>query len=222
MFYHNTVLLVKRLIEVKRNLFLKNSVANKNPYSIFTNWYKTAAQVCNADSMYLTTVSKTCMPSCKVTTCLRFSRNGFIFLVTSSSQACMDLKDNCHAAMTFNWPRNRVVRIEGSTKLSEDNEFYIPKLSYSGKILAACGKFQKSFKNRQSLLKCLNNIKDKFSQNSNIPCNISVFILKPSRIEFYQSKSELQERVQFNKDTEVDNKFVYEAEDGWSYSILSP
>ncbi|CAH0389681.1 unnamed protein product [Bemisia tabaci] len=218
----------------KTEVFLEKDLISKNPFHVFTDWFK---QACNGDihepnAMCLSTVSKCGQPSARYVLLKGYGEDGFQFYTNYGSRKGKDLEENPKASLTFFWESlRRQIRIEGVVeKLSEkESEDYFHSRPRPNQISALCSHQSSIIPNREFLIEKETILNEKYKDESipiPKPDYWGGFQLKPEWIEFWQGQSDrLHDRIVFRRqkpDEKPDGKLVHAGEDGWVYQRLSP
>ena len=96
---------------------------SRDPIALFTERYKHAATVCaEPDAMVLSTVDGDGRPSGRYVLLKAVDERGFVFYTNLESRKARALSAHPHAALTFYWPPQEQVRIEGRIERVSDAE----------------------------------------------------------------------------------------------------
>ena len=205
----------------KNSLGLNNCFLDLNdPFELFKVWMEEAKKTEPNDpnALALGTSDLDNIPSVRMVLLKEFNQNGFVFYTNLNSQKGNELKENPNAAMCFHWKSLlRQVRISGTISQVEDkvaDEYYNSR-GYESRIGAWASKQSKELKNRNELTNSINEFKQKFNDENNVPRpnHWSGWNLLPKRIEFWlDGDSRIHERLKYTKDNEGN----------WAKSLLSP
>ena len=191
-----------------------------DPIELFRIWMEEAknTELNDPNALALATSTKENVPSVRIVLLKNFNQNGFIFYTNLNSQKSNELKNNPNAAMCFHWKSLlRQVRIAGTISQVDDktaDEYYNSR-NYESRIGAWASKQSSVLKNRQELMKSIENYKEKFQRKKEIPRpeHWSGWNLLPSNIEFWlDGENRIHERLKYSKDND----------DNWIKSLISP
>ena len=204
----------------KNNLGLDISFMNEDdPFIVFKQWMYEAEknEVNDPNAAALATVNESNQPDVRMILLKEYNNNGFIFFTNLNSKKGTDLKQTPKASMCFHWKSLlRQVRITGTISLISEKEAdeYFYTRPYLSKIGAWSSNQSKPMKMRDEFLKKIEEFKNKYSDQNNIPRpkHWSGFLLSPTRIEFWKDiEGRLHQRLEYLK---VSNS--------WKKQILYP
>jgi pyridoxamine 5'-phosphate oxidase len=205
----------------KNSLGLNSCFLDINdPIELFRAWMIQAKKTEPNDpnALALGTSDQNNFPSIRMVLLKDFNKDGFIFYTNLNSQKGNELKNNPKAAMCFHWKSLlRQVRISGVVnKVSNEvADNYYNTRGYESRIGAWASKQSSILKNRDELLKSIEDYKKKYNNETKVPRPEywSGWNLTPSTIEFWlNGDSRVHERLKYTKD-----------ENGkWNKSLLSP
>ena len=205
----------------KNSLGLNNCFLDlDDPIQLFTLWMDEAkkSELNDPNALSLATSNMNNMPSVRMVLLKEFNQNGFVFYTNLNSQKGNELKVNPNAAMCFHWKSLlRQVRISGTISQVEDrvaDEYYNSR-GYESRIGAWASKQSKELKNRNELTNSINEFKQKFNDENNVPRpnHWSGWNLSPKRIEFWlDGDSRIHERL----------NYAIDKNGNWIKSLLSP
>ena len=190
-----------------------------DPIELFKLWMDDAkkSEPNDPNAVSLAT-SNNNFPSVRMVLLKDFSQNGFIFYTNLNSQKGNELKENPKAAMCFHWKSLlRQIRIKGVvTQVADDvADKYYNSRSYESRIGAWASKQSKELTSRDQLIDSINEYKDKYNDENNVPrpSHWSGWILSPQSIEFWlDGDGRIHERL----------KYVKDRNGQWIKSLLSP
>jgi pyridoxamine 5'-phosphate oxidase len=190
----------------------------KNPFKQFEFWMEQAieAKLDDLNAMSLATADAKGKPDVRVVLLKSFDSNGFVFYTNYKSEKAKQIEKNKYAALNFFWvDLQRQVRINGTlkkTSAAESDEYFATRPRESQ--LGAWASTQSAvIKNRQVLDDRFLYYFEKY-KGSDVPRppQWGGYILKPSRIEFWQGReNRLHDRILFERNKE-----------DWKISRLSP
>ena len=192
----------------------------KDPIELFKIWMDEAktTELNDPNALALATADINAKPSVRMVLLKDFSKSGFIFYTNLESKKSLDIIKNPRAAMCFHWKSlQRQIRIVGSiTKVSdEEADNYFNSRGYESRIGAWASKQSKILKNRNDLLKSIEDYKKKYPINGDLPRpkHWSGWNLVPASIEFWlDGPNRIHERLKYNKHNN----------EGWKKVLLSP
>ena len=190
-----------------------------DPIELFNLWMDDAkkSEPNDPNAVSLAT-SNNNFPSVRMVLLKDFSQSGFIFYTNLNSQKGNELKENPKAAMCFHWKSLlRQIRINGVvTQVADDvADRYYNSRSYESRIGAWASKQSKELTSRDQLIDSINEYKDKYNDENNVPrpSHWSGWILSPQSIEFWlDGDGRIHERL----------KYVKDRNGQWIKSLLSP
>ena len=190
-----------------------------NPFVLFKHWMSEAEkkEINDPNAVALATVNETNQPDVRMVLLKEFNDNGFVFFTNLNSKKGSDLKKNPKASMCFHWKSLlRQVRISGDVSLISNNDAdeYFNSRPYLSKIGAWSSNQSKPMEKRDSFLNKIEEYKNKFSDQNNVPRpkHWSGFLLSPNKMEFWKDvEGRLHQRLEYLKDTNF-----------WKKQILYP
>ena len=190
-----------------------------NPFVLFKHWMSEAEkkEINDPNAVALATVNETNQPDVRMVLLKEFNDNGFVFFTNLNSKKGSDLKKNPKASMCFHWKSLlRQVRISGDISLISNNDAdeYFNSRPYLSKIGAWSSNQSKPMGKRDSFLNKIEEYKNKFSDQNNVPRpkHWSGFLLSPNKMEFWKDvEGRLHQRLEYLKDTNF-----------WKKQILYP
>ena len=139
------------------------------------------------------------------------------FYTNLNSPKSLDLKKNSKTAMCFHWKSiQRQVRVSGSVTQVSDKEadLYFNSRPYESRIGAWASDQSKTMKERTELIKKIENFKNKYKDEKNLPRPKywSGWSLVPISIEFWlRNEYRIHERLRYSKVSNI-----------WKKEILYP
>ncbi len=177
----------------------------EDPIAQFSKWMEAAMEVSpdDATSMTLATADKSGMPSARIVLLKHFDDEGFAWYTDYRSQKGADLAENPKAELMFYWyGLERQVRIQGTVeKLAKaQGEKYFNERPLGSRLSAAASCQSHPVESREKLEQAVHDLESAHADgNIPHPPEWGGYILKPSRIEFWQGReNRLHDRFQFN------------------------
>ena len=192
----------------KNNLGLDVCFMNEDdPFIVFKEWMSEAEknEINDPNAVALATVNEVNQPDVRMVLLKEFNSSGFIFFTNLNSKKGTDLKKIPKASMCFHWKSLlRQVRISGDISLISDDEAdkYFYSRPYLSKIGAWSSNQSKPMETRDALLNKIDEYKNKFTDQSNVPRpgHWSGFLLSPNKIEFWKDvEGRLHQRLEYSK-----------------------
>ena len=191
-----------------------------DPFQLFERWFAEAKskEINDPNALALGTANRVGIPSVRMVLLKGFDQNGFIFYTNLNSQKGKELKENPNASMCFHWKSLlRQIRIVGTLQLVDNKtaDDYYNTRAYESRIGAWASKQSSILKNRDELLKTLDDFKKKYNDINNVPRPDywSGWNLKPTSIEFWlDGDNRIHERL----------KYILKNDNTWVKNILSP
>ncbi len=205
----------------KNSLGLDNCFKDyENPLELFKEWFAEAkkTEINDPNALALGTSTKEGVPSVRMVLLKDFNEKGFVFYTNLNSKKSNDIKCNPWASMCFHWKSIlRQIRIVGKLNKVSNTEadLYYNSRSYESRIGAWASKQSTILKNRDELLKSIEDFKKKYPDEKKLPRPDywSGWILSPTEIEFWlDGDNRIHQRLKYNK---ISN-------DKWEKILLSP
>ncbi|MCU1385145.1 MAG: pyridoxine/pyridoxamine 5-phosphate oxidase [Acidobacteria bacterium] len=187
-----------------------------DPIALFATLYERASSQCpEHDAMVLSTVDPDGRPSARYVLLKAFDDRGFVFYTNVESRKARALAAHPHAALTFYWPPQTQVRIEGGVERVTDAEAddYFGTRPRGSQIGAWASRQSSPLTSRAELDRHIGEIDARFAGTLvPRPPFWSGYRVLPSSIEFWtRDVSRLHERIVFHRD-----------KGSWSRSLLFP
>ena len=189
-----------------------------NPFELFQKWFEEAEkkEINDPNALALGTANKEGKPSVRMVLLKGHSEKGFVFYTNLNSQKGNEIKENPNATMCFHWKSLlRQIRIVGTIEQVDDkiSDEYFNSRAYDSRIGAWASKQSSILKNRDELLKNIDEFKKKYKNNVPRPSHWSGWNLKPISIEFWlDGENRIHERLKYS----LDNN------NNWVKNLLSP
>ena len=176
-----------------------------NPLELFKIWMSEAKknEINDPNAFSLATTNKNNKPSARMILLKGLNQKGFVFYTNLNSPKSEDLKKNPKASMCFHWKSiQRQIRISGNVIQVDDKEAdaYFNSRPYESRIGALASDQSKVMKNKEELLKKINEFKIKYKNNVPRPKHWSGWCLDPAEIEFWLGDEfRIHERLKYSK-----------------------
>ena len=178
-----------------------------DPLELFKIWMLEAEkkEINDPNALSLATANKNNEPSVRMVLLKGASQKGFVFYTNLNSPKSDDIKKNSKAAMCFHWKSlQRQIRISGNVSQVSDKEAddYFNSRPYESRIGAWASEQSEVMKDRNELLKKIDNFKKKYNEEKNLPRpkHWSGWCLNPSSIEFWLGDEyRIHERLRYKK-----------------------
>lgn len=190
-----------------------------NPIDQFNNWFKNAlnSKVSEANAMVLSTVSRQNIPSARVVLLKGVQSNGFKFYTNYDSFKGKELAENPNACLTFFWPAlEQQIRITGLVEKIDAtvSEAYFHSRPRGSQISALASNQSAKIADRVILVDEVARL-EKLYADTTVPKPEfwGGYLLKPTKVEFWQGRS-----------SRLHDRFLYEKleANNWQVSRLSP
>ena len=190
-----------------------------NPIDQFNNWFKNAlnSEVSEANAMVLSTVSSQSIPSARVVLLKGVQSNGFKFYTNYDSFKGKELAENPNACLTFFWPAlEQQIRVTGLVEKIDAtvSEAYFHSRPRGSQISALASNQSAKIPDRVILVDEVARL-EKLYADTTVPKPEfwGGYLLKPTKVEFWQGRS-----------SRLHDRFLYEKleDDNWQVSRLSP
>ncbi len=191
----------------------------ENPIELFKEWFNEAkkTEINDPNVFTLATANTNGVPSARMILLKDYSQNGFIFYTNFNSKKSSDLKENPNASLCFHWKSLlRQIRISGKvSKVSnKESDAYYKTRPYDSKIGAWASNQSSVLKNREELIKLIDDFKKKYPNENEVPRPDywSGWNLDPTSIEFWlDGKNRIHQRLKYIKN-----------HSGWEKILLNP
>jgi len=188
-----------------------------NPFEQFTRWWQEAihSKIEEVNAMTLATATKEGLPSARIVLLKGYDSNGFTFFTNYDSQKGNEMAENPHVALVFFWRElERQVRIEGlvkQTTAAVSDEYFFSRPAGS-RIGAWSSPQSKVIDSREVLEGNEQQFTKQFGENIPRPPHWGGYIVAPTRVEFWQGRSNrLHDRIQYRLEN-----------DSWKIVRLAP
>ena len=195
---------------------MTNGATSEDPIRLFSDLFEQAAQSCaEPNAMVLSTVDADGRPSGRYVLLKAVDARGFVFYTSLGSRKARALEANPYAALTFYWPPDKQVRIEGRVERVSDAEAdaYFATRPREFQVGAWASTQSAVLESRDELDRRVHEARDRFEGAAvSRPPFWSGFRVVPHSIEFWtRDPHRLHERI------------LHERRDGvWTRSILFP
>ena len=190
-----------------------------DPIDQFNNWFKNAlnSKVSEANAMVLSTVSSQNIPSARVVLLKGVQSNGFKYYTNYDSFKGMELAEKPNACLTFFWPAlEQQIRVTGLVEKIDATvaEAYFHSRPRGSQISALASNQSAKIADRVILVDEVARL-EKLYADTTVPKPEfwGGYLLKPTKVEFWQGRS-----------SRLHDRFLYEKleDNNWQVSRLSP
>jgi len=195
---------------------MTNGATSEDPIRLFLDLFEQAARSCaEPNAMVLSTVDADGRPSGRYVLLKAADERGFVFYTSLRSRKARALEANPHAALTFYWPPDTQVRVEGRVERVSDAEAdaYFATRPREFQVGAWASTQSAVLESRAALDQRVHNARDRFdgATVSRPPFWTGLRVV-PQAIELWtRDPQRLHERI------------LYERRDGvWTRSLLFP
>ena len=162
-----------------------------DPIELFQKWFKEAQdkEIRDPNAMQIATVSKNGFPSVRTVLLKNIINRNFVFYTNYESRKSREIFETGKVAICFYWKSiNRQVRVVGEIdKIPEKvSDQYFESRSLGSRIGAWASIQSQPLKNRETLLKRVEEFKNKFDENVPRPKHWGGFKIVPNEFEFWQ------------------------------------
>ena len=162
-----------------------------DPIELFQKWFKEAQdkEIRDPNAMQIATVSKNGFPSVRTVLLKDIINRNFVFYTNYESRKSKEIFETGKVAICFYWKSiNRQVRVVGEIdKIPEKvSDQYFESRSLGSRIGAWASIQSQPLKNRETLLKRVEEFKNKFDENVPRPKHWGGFKIIPNEFEFWQ------------------------------------
>ena len=162
-----------------------------DPIELFQKWFKEAEEkeIRDPNAMQIATVSKNGFPSVRTVLLKDIINRNFVFYTNYESRKSREIFETGKVAICFYWKSiNRQIRVVGEIdKIPEKvSDQYFESRSLGSRIGAWASIQSQPLKNRETLLKIVEEFKSKFDENVPRPKHWGGFKIIPNEFEFWQ------------------------------------
>ncbi len=211
------------IADIRRDYKLKSleeTAMAENPFDQFTIWWEEAigSNIDEVNAMTLATVNSEGKPSARTVLLKGYTGEGFIFFTNYNSAKGQDILVNPNVALLFFWKElERQIRIEGMVeKISPaESDAYFNSRPVGSRLGAWASPQSEIIPSRQFLEDSFEQITAQYPDAAKLerPLNWGGYIVKPSRLEFWQGRSSrLHDRIVYTQ----------HKSSGWKRDRLAP
>ena len=175
---------------------------DKDPLKQFDKWWQEAlaSSIDEVNAMTLATASADGIPSARVVLLKGYSQEGFVFFTNYDSYKGKQLMENPKACLVFFWKElERQVRITGMVQKISDpqSDAYFKTRPFGSQLGASVSPQSNVIESREWLEARYKDFEMQFTNGAvPRPGNWGGYIVKPSRVEFWQGRSNrLHDRI---------------------------
>jgi pyridoxamine 5'-phosphate oxidase len=195
---------------------MTNEAMSEDPIRQFSELFEHAKRSCaEPDAMVLSTVDANGRPSGRYVLLKAVDDRGFVFYTNLGSRKARALEENPYAALTFYWPPDKQVRVEGRVeRVSDaDADAYFATRPREFQVAAWASTQSAALESRAALNQRVHEARDRFAGAPvSRPPFWSGFRVVPQSIEFWtRDPHRLHERILYQRGDRV-----------WARSFLFP
>ena len=206
----------KDLSNIRKN-FQKDELLEENipdnPMELFRDWYMDAEkeEPGEANSLTISTVGNDLQPTNRVVLLKKITWEGFIFYTNYNSKKGQDIAHNNQICASFFWHNlERQIIIKGTAEKIAENlsDGYFESRPRGSQLGALASDQSQVVESREKLDQKLNELENHY-KNKNIPRpkHWGGYIIKPTRIEFWQGRpNRMHDRINFSLQEDFDWK----------------
>ena len=180
-----------------------------DPIAQFDAWYRQAG----TDAVCLVTASKEGVPTGRMVLLKGHDQRGFAFYTNFDSAKGRDLGANPRAALVFNWPPERQVRVTGSvTRVGHDEaEAYWRNRPRASQLSAWASRQSEVIDSRHTLERRVAELDERFPGEVPQPPFWGGYRLAPETIEFWHHRDDrLHDRLRYRRAEHNNNGWIRE------------
>ncbi len=205
--------------EVYQQRELLESMIPENPMELFRDWYSDAEkeEQGEANAFTVATVDANLQPTSRVVLLKRFTWEGFIFYTNYNSQKGISIAQNNQVCLSFFWDKlERQVIINGLAEKEIENlsDGYFESRPRGSRLGSMASDQSQPIASREALDYKLE-ILEKQYKNKEIlrPKNWGGYLVKPTRIEFWQGRpNRMHDRI----------RYTLQADYNWKIERIQP
>ena len=206
----------KDLSNIRKN-FQKDELLEENipdnPMELFRDWYMDAEkeEPGEANCLTISTVGNDLRPTNRVVLLKKITWEGFIFYTNYNSKKGQDIAHNNQICASFFWHNlERQIIIKGTAEKIAENlsDGYFESRPRGSQLGALASDQSQVVESREKLDQKLNELENHY-KNKNIPRpkHWGGYIIKPTRIEFWQGRpNRMHDRINFSLREDFDWK----------------
>lgn len=186
---------------------IPEAATDRDPMDLFGEWFKAAEEsgIFLAEATALATATPDGFPSVRMVLLKGADPRGFVFYTNYASRKATELDTNPQASLCFHWAvLERQVRIEGTVERvsKEESEAYYRSRARGSRIGAWASRQSDPLPSRGVLEERVQRFEKEYPGDEvPLPPFWGGYLLRPSRIEFWQGKADrLHERLVFTRE----------------------